>query len=219
MAEEKKVIPASKPAETAEAKTDTTAPAAKAANAEAAKASTVTTKKTTAKKAPAKKPTAKKEAAKAPAKAAPMAKPAAAKAPVKAAPAAKAPVKAKAAPAKKPAAKKAVKEKAPEKNLDIITTALWNKLKKADVSKITKPTAIQVIVDDYGTFYIAVKPGDEKHIIQAVYYDRDGTFEASYEEMLKIAAGKYNFIENIMSGKIKYQGELKKAIELAEIYR
>lgn len=102
--------------------------------------------------------------------------------------------------------------------LDDVTTLLWNKLEKFDVSNIETPIAIQVIINNLGTFFIAIKEGGEKHIIQAVYDDRDGTLETSYTEILKMANGKYDYLKSINDGSINYMGDLRKAIAIMKLF-
>lgn len=159
------------------------------------------------------------------------------KAPAKKTPAKRGPKKgakkaaAEKAPAKrgprKTAAEKAVAEpKAPtrrgrkkaEPTLDTVTTLLWKKLEKADVSGIGGIIAVQVIVDGMGTFFIAVKDNGEKHIIQAVYNDRDGTLEAGFDEILKMASGGYDYLAAVRDGRVSYQGDLRKAMLLKDFF-
>ncbi|MCL2638094.1 MAG: SCP2 sterol-binding domain-containing protein, partial [Oscillospiraceae bacterium] len=105
--------------------------------------------------------------------------------------------------------------------LDAVTAAVWKKIGKASVRALEAPTAIQVIVYDLGTFYVAIKDegGKRLEVMQATYDDRAGTLEASYEEIMKIAAGKYNFLEGITKGKIVYKGDVKKALAIAGLFK
>ena len=153
--------------------------------------------KTAETKTAAKKPAAKKAAAK------PAAKKSAAK-----------------TTAKKPAAKKAAPKK-PAITLDTMTTAVWNKLEKKDVSAAASAIAIQVNVRDIGTFYIAVKADEnyEKQVIQADYYLADGIVDTSADEIKKIAAGDYDYIKAIKDGALSYRGDLGKAVIIAELLK
>ena len=183
------------------------------------------TKKTAAAKAEVKTAAAKKPAAKTAEKKAP-ANAAEKKAPAKAAEK-KAPAKAaeKKAPAKKPAAKKpAAKKAAPKKpavTLDTMTTAVWNKLEKKDVSGIACAIAIQVNVRDIGTFYIAVNADEtyKKQVIQADYYLADGIVDTTADEIKKIAAGNYDYIKAVKDGAFSYRGDLAKAVIIAELLK
>lgn len=170
--------------------------------------------------AAAKKPAEKKAA---PAKkAAPKAaKPAAAKKPTEKKTAAKAAKPAAKKAAAKPAEKKTAKRAAKSVTLDDLTTALWKKLEKKNVKSIPCSIAIQVNVYDVGTFYVAVKanPDYDKQVIQSDYYLPDGILEAKAEEIIKIAAGKYEFIAAAKAGKITYRGDLTKAITIAELFK
>lgn len=141
------------------------------------------------------------------------------------------PVEKKAAPAKKtvkkPAAKKPAVKKAPAAKkvvlspLDELTTLIWKKLEKKDVSKISATVAIQINVSDVGTFYIAVNANEEfkKQVIQADYYLADGIVEISSAEVKKIAAGGYDFIKAAKSGALLYRGDLTKGIIVAELLK
>jgi hypothetical protein len=239
------VIPAvtAKPAEAAKP----AAPAAKAPEVKKPAAKKPAAKKPAAKKPAAKKAAAKKAAPKAAAK--PVAKKAAAKPAAKAtakpvakkaaakpgrkpaakkAVAKKAPVKAaaKAAPAKGKVAAAPVKGKGGRKkaapSLDIVTTAIWKKIGKASVRALEAPVGIQVNVHDIGTFFIAVRADSGKKqlaVEQAIYNDRAGTVEISYEEVMKVAAGKYNFLDAITKGKVYYYGDIAKAVAIAGLFK
>ncbi|MCL1822617.1 MAG: SCP2 sterol-binding domain-containing protein [Oscillospiraceae bacterium] len=211
-----------KPAETAAP----VAPAVKPAVAKPAEKAPAV-KKAVAKKPAVKKATAKPAAAK-PAAKKPVAKKAAAKPATKvtakkatAKPATKvAAKKAAAKPVAKVAAKGGRKKAVP--NIDSITTALWKKIGKANVKNMEAPIAIQVIINDLGTFFVAIKDdgdGKKPHIIQAIYDDRDGTLETSYDEMIKIANGKYDFLTAITKGTVRYSGDIRKAIILAGLFK
>jgi len=128
------------------------------------------------------------------------------------------------AKAEKPARGGRAKKPAP--SIHDVTTALWNKIEKADVSGVETPIAIQVIVNDFGTFFVAVKDdgegkGKKPHVIQDVYNDRDGTVEISYEEIMKIVDGtvKYDYLSAVSKGVMRYQGDLGKAIVLANLLK
>ena len=55
--------------------------------------------------------------------------------------------------------------------------------------------------------------------MQDNYNDRAGTFETSYEEIMKIAAGKYDFSAAITKGSVYYYGDLKKGIAFAGLFK
>lgn len=109
--------------------------------------------------------------------------------------------------------------KTAEPSLDNVTTVLWKKFKNANVSDIQTTIAVQIVIYDLGTFFIAIKEGGEKHIIQAVYNDRDGTLETSYDEIIKAAEGGYDYLNAINSGSMTYQGDLKKALILSKLFK
>jgi hypothetical protein len=119
------------------------------------------------------------------------------------------------------AEKKTEAPAAPAQSIDDITIALWNILAKADVSQVQPPVAVQVVITGVGTFFIAVKQGEdgnEKHIIQDIYNDRNGTFETTYAVMLEIIKGSFDFTSALTSGTIHYQGDLAKALTLKGIF-
>lgn len=130
---------------------------------------------------------------------------------------------AKKATAKKTTAKKPVAKKPAKKaiTLDMLTTAIWKKLEKKDVSNVNASIAIQVNAAGAGTFYIAVNADEtyKKQVIQADYYLADGIVEASAEEIKKIAAGNYSYIDAIRSGALIYRGDIAKAIIVAELLK
>lgn len=173
----------------------------------------ITAVKTEEKKAPAAKTEAKIEAKKAPAAKKATAKKTAVKA------AAKKPAAKKAAPAKKAAEKKPAAKKV--LSLDALTTAVWKKLEKKDVSKIAVTVAIQVNVNGVGTFYIAINADEtyKKQVIQADYYLADGIVETSAEEIKKIAAGGYKYLDAVKNGALVYRGDLAKAIVITELLK
>ena len=132
--------------------------------------------------------------------------------------------------AKKPAVKKTAAKKAPAKKaaskkpavtLDTMTTAVWNKLEKKDVSKIACAIAIQVNVREIGTFYIAVNADEtyKKQVIQADYYLADGIVDTTADEIKKIAAGNYDYIKAVKDGAFSYRGDLAKAVIIAELLK
>ncbi|MDR1754901.1 MAG: SCP2 sterol-binding domain-containing protein [Eubacterium sp.] len=104
-----------------------------------------------------------------------------------------------------------------EINLDTITTALWKRFEKADVSEIKGVIAIQIEVDNLGIFFICVKNG-EKHIIQSVYNDRDGTLCCSANDIMAIAKGGFDFLSAIKNGTLRYQGDVTKGLQLKALF-
>jgi hypothetical protein len=103
-----------------------------------------------------------------------------------------------------------------------VTTAIWKKIGKASARSLEAPVGIQVNVHDIGTFFIAVKnDGGKKQLAveQAIYNDRAGTVETSYEEIMKVAAGKYNFLDAIVKGKIYFYGDVAKAVAIAGLFK
>ena len=105
--------------------------------------------------------------------------------------------------------------------LDDLTTLVWKKLEKQDVTTIPFPIAIQVNVRDVGTFYIAVNanPEYDKQVIQSDYYLADGVAETSADEIKKITAGDYDYIAAAKSGAFTYRGDLTKGALIAELIK
>lgn len=153
------------------------------------------------------------------------AKPAPAKVekPAKAAKTEKTAKPAKTAKAEKPAKadKPAKKEAAPkEKKIDDLTAAYWTVFEKTDVSGVKElPLVVNVVVADYGTFYILLDGEKVKHIHPYVYEARQGDVETTYDEALKILAGGYDFVSALEKGKLGYKGDIKTALALKKIFK
>lgn len=105
--------------------------------------------------------------------------------------------------------------------LDDLTTLVWNKLEKKDVTSIPFAIAIQVNVREVGTFYIAVNANPEhpKQVDPYDYYLADGIVETSADEIKKIAAGDYDYIAAAKSGAFTYRGDLTKGALIAELIK
>ena len=127
----------------------------------------------------------------------------------------------KAVKAAKPAATRAKKSAKTAVTLDDLTTAIWKKLEKKNVKDIPYAVAIQVIVFEIGTFYIAVNadPEYDKQVIQSDYYLADGIVDTSAEEIKKIASGDYDFIAAVKAGKFNYRGDLNKGVCIAGLIK
>ena len=126
----------------------------------------------------------------------------------------------KTAKAAKPAATR-TKRSAKTVTLDDLTTAIWKKLENKDVKDIPYAVAIQVNVFELGTFYIAINadPEYDKQVIQADYYLADGIVDTSADEIKKIAAGDYDFVAAVKSGKFNYRGDLSKGVCIAGLIK
>jgi hypothetical protein len=109
----------------------------------------------------------------------------------------------------------------PARSIDDVTIALWNLLDKADVSALQPPVAIQVVITGVGTFFVAIKSGEngnEKHIIQDIYHDRNGTFETTYDVLFEIIKGQFDFASAFKNGRVHYHGDLAKAVALKNVF-
>lgn len=89
---------------------------------------------------------------------------------------------------------------------------------KTDASKITEHVAIQfnIIGEAAGAFYLEIKDGQV--IVEPYeYYDRDVIVTCDAENLIKIAEGKLAMEAAYLTGKIKAEGNLGKALLLKEL--
>jgi len=88
----------------------------------------------------------------------------------------------------------------------------------ADASKVQEHVAIQFNVtgEGAGAFYLEVADG-RLDIQPYEYYDRDVLVTTSAETLLKIAEGSLGLEKAYLTGKIKAEGNLGKALLLKEV--
>lgn len=89
---------------------------------------------------------------------------------------------------------------------------------KSDVSKIDRNLAVQVDIvgEGEGAFYIELK--DKKLSVEPYeYYDHDCKFIISADNFLKLADGSLDSVAAYMTGKLKVDGSVEKALEFKNI--
>lgn len=90
-----------------------------------------------------------------------------------------------------------------------------NLFQDTDVSGIHEHLAYQFTItgEGAGNFYVEVKDG--KLFIEPYdYHDRDACFICSAETLLKIISGKTDPVAAVMTGKLKVEGNIDKALKL-----
>lgn len=89
---------------------------------------------------------------------------------------------------------------------------------KADASAVKEHVAIQFNItgDAEGAFYIEVKDG-QVSVEPYEYFDRDVIVTTTAETLVKIAEGKLAMEAAYLTGKIKAEGNLGKALLLKEL--
>lgn len=89
---------------------------------------------------------------------------------------------------------------------------------KADASAITEHVAIQFNVtgEAAGAYYLEVKDG-KAYVEPYEYYDRDLLVTADTDTLVAIAAGKMAMEAAYLTGKLKAEGNLGKALLLKKI--
>ncbi len=87
----------------------------------------------------------------------------------------------------------------------------------ADAGKVKEHVAIQFNVtgEAQGAFYLEVKDG-KVSVEPYEYYDRDVLVTADGQVLVDIATGKLGLEKAYLTGKIKAEGNLKKALLLKE---
>ncbi len=93
-------------------------------------------------------------------------------------------------------------------------------LKDADVSNITEHLAYQfnIIGEAEGIFYVEVKDG-KLYVEPYEYYDRDVVFTCKAETLIKIASGEMDPIAAVTFQKLKFSGNIDKALKLKDILK
>lgn len=89
------------------------------------------------------------------------------------------------------------------------------KFMDADVSDITEHLAYQFNItgEAEGIFYVEVKDG-KLYVEPYDYHDRDASFTASAENLMKIAEGKLDPVFAFTMKKLKVEGNIDKALKL-----
>lgn len=85
----------------------------------------------------------------------------------------------------------------------------------ADVSNIREHLAYQFNITGpgAGAFYVEVRDG-RLFMEPYEYHDRDACFTCSAETLLKLAAGKTDPVAAVLTGRLKVEGNLDKAMRL-----
>ena len=89
---------------------------------------------------------------------------------------------------------------------------------QADASGIKEHIAYQFNIEGEGegAFYLEIADG-KINIEPYEYYDRDVLFTTKAETLLKIGTGKLDPIWAVTTGKLKFEGNVDKALKLKEI--
>ena len=92
------------------------------------------------------------------------------------------------------------------------------KFMEADVSDVTEHLAYQfnIIGDAEGIFYVEVKDG-QLSVEPYEYFDRDVIFIGKAETFIKIAEGKMDPVLAVTLQKLKFEGNVDKALRLKEL--
>ncbi len=98
-----------------------------------------------------------------------------------------------------------------------IVTKVRATFKNADVSGIKEHLAYQfdIIGEGAGAFYAEVKDG-KLTIEPYEYHDRDCKFICTADVLFKLISGKLDPVAAFMTGKLKVEGDLGKALKLKE---
>ena len=92
------------------------------------------------------------------------------------------------------------------------------KFMEADVSDVTEHLAYQfnIIGDAEGIFYVEVKDG-QLSVEPYEYFDIDAIFIGNAETFMKIAEGKLDPVLAVTLQKLKFEGNVDKALRLKEL--
>lgn len=90
--------------------------------------------------------------------------------------------------------------------------------KDVDASHIDQHIAFQFNItgEAEGAFYLEIADG-KVNVEPYEYYDRDVLITTSEESLLKIALGQLDPVHAYLTGKIKVEGDLDKALKLKEL--
>lgn len=85
----------------------------------------------------------------------------------------------------------------------------------ADVGEIREHLAYQFNItgEGAGAFYVEVRDG-QLHIEPYEYHDRDACFTCSADTLFRLAAGKSDPVAAVLTGKLRVEGNLDKAMRL-----
>lgn len=89
---------------------------------------------------------------------------------------------------------------------------------EADVSDIKEHLAYQfnIVGEAEGIFYAEVKEG-KLYVEPYEYHDRDAVFILSAANLRKLAEGKLDPVSAYLTGKLKVEGSIDKALKLKEL--
>ncbi len=93
-----------------------------------------------------------------------------------------------------------------------------DELSAADVSAVKEHLAVEVDItgEGAGAFYIEIKDG-KADIQPYEYYDRDCKLITSGENFLEIVNGKLDPKKAVLTGKLKVEGSVEKALEFSKV--
>lgn len=91
---------------------------------------------------------------------------------------------------------------------------------KRDATNIQEHLAYQFNItgEGQGIFYVEVKDG-QIFVEPYDYHDRDALFTCSAETLRKIASGKLDPVVAVTLQKLKFEGNINKALKLKEIFK
>lgn len=99
-----------------------------------------------------------------------------------------------------------------------IVAATREEFLKKDASKLDGHLAVQIdiIGEGEGAFYIELKD-HEIHVEPYEYYDHDVKLIASAKTFIKLSDGTMDSVAAYLTGKLKVEGDLGKAMEFQKI--
>ncbi len=88
----------------------------------------------------------------------------------------------------------------------------------ADVSDVKEHLAYQfnIVGEAEGIFYVEVKDG-KLYVEPYEYYDRDAMFICTAERLKKIAEGTLDPVNAFLTGRLKVEGNIDKALKLKDL--
>lgn len=101
-----------------------------------------------------------------------------------------------------------------------IVAAAKDILEKKDVSKFNGHLAVQIDVtgEGAGSFYVELKDG--RLVVEPYdYNDRDCRLTASADVLTKLVTGKLDAVGAFMTGKLKVDGSIDKALEFQKLLK
>lgn len=93
-------------------------------------------------------------------------------------------------------------------------------IENKDVSKFNRHLAVQIDVtgEGAGVFYVELKD-KEMHVEPYDYKDRDCKLIASADLLTKLVTGKCDAVAAFMTGKLKVEGSVEKALEFQQLLK